>query len=89
MHGLIDSADAWVTNDYESPAFQLARAGYDVWLANNRGNKYSRKHLEYTTKDEKFWDFSFEQLGAFDLVALTNYVLSKSDYPKLAYIGHS
>ena len=44
MHGLIDSSDAWVVNDDLSPAFILSRSGYDVWLANSRGNKYSKRH---------------------------------------------
>jgi len=39
----------------------FARAGYDVWLGNNRGNKYSRRHININPdKDfKKFFDFSF------------------------------
>jgi len=42
-----------------APAFVVARAGYDVWLGNSRGNRYSRGHIKYTTNDAEFWDFDF------------------------------
>ncbi len=49
MHGLIDSSDAWVVNDDVSPAFVLSHSGYDVWLSNSRGNKYSRRHVSLSS----------------------------------------
>jgi len=48
----------WVWNDSDrANAFILARAGYDVWMGNNRGNRFSNTHLTLTTKDKEYWDF--------------------------------
>jgi pimeloyl-ACP methyl ester carboxylesterase len=60
--------------DYDSiaPAFKLAAAGYDVWLGNQRGSKYSRRHetLDPDDKDDlKYWDFSFVEMGEYDAPA--------------------
>lgn len=74
QHGLLASADSWVVTDHDSmaPAFKLAEAGYDVWLGNQRGSKYSRRHetLDPDSKDDlKYWDFSFVEMGEYDAPA--------------------
>ena len=62
QHGILDSAYAWVMHySDKSPAFVAARAGYDVWLNNSRGNTYSRRHsaLDPDEDKEKFWNFGW------------------------------
>jgi lysosomal acid lipase/cholesteryl ester hydrolase len=90
IHGLLDSSYTYVLNyRTQSLAYLLADAGYDVWLGNNRGTTWSRGHLDYTTDDDEFWDFSWEDMAEFDLPAMVNYVLNTSKRPTLSYIGHS
>lgn len=67
----------------------LSRKGHDIWMGNNRGNTYSRGHVEYTPKDKEFWDFDQEQMGIYDLPAEIEYILNHSKQEQLTYIGHS
>ena len=42
-------------------AYVLADNGYDVWLGNYRGNRYSRRHLTLNPDslfNRDFWQFS-------------------------------
>lgn len=62
QHGFADSADAFIMNTVDkAPAFMASRAGYDVWLGNLRGNKYSREHQRFDPEKNKqeFFDYSF------------------------------
>lgn len=59
QHGILDSADCWIAHNANvAPAFQAVNAGYDVWLGNSRGNKYSHSYNgKVSNKD--YWDYSF------------------------------
>ncbi|OWR48427.1 lipase 1 precursor [Danaus plexippus plexippus] len=90
MHGLLGSADDFVVAGVESGlAYQLSRGGYDVWLGNARGNKHSRRHTHLRPLDSKFWDFTWHEIGVYDLPAMIDYAFEKSGSTTLKYIGHS
>ncbi len=56
MHGLACSSDVFILNEENmSPAFILANQDYDIWIPNNRGNTYSRNHINIITNDKKYW----------------------------------
>ena len=78
QHGLFSDATFWVANREKSVAFQLAKAGYDVWMGNNRGNLYSRKNMNISPEKEpaQFFDYSFFELGEYDAVAQIDFVRS-------------
>ena len=92
QHGIFDSAYAWImAHGDEAPAFMAAHAGYDVWLGNSRGNTFSHAHvsLDPGIDANEFWDFSWHEMGRSDLPAVINYIQHKTNYQKIAYIGHS
>ena len=89
MHGLLSSSDSFVTNDEDKAlAFVLANRGYDVWLGNNRGNKYAKGHVQYSTEDKAFWDFTFDEMATYDLPAAFSFIYWKTQL-LITYIGHS
>jgi len=88
IHGLLQSAGAYCTNDDSSLAFYLAKSGYDVWLGNNRCG-FNPRHSLLTYSDPRMWAWNIRQMGVMDLPALISRVLSETGFPKLALIAHS
>ncbi|KAM3955560.1 lipase 3-like [Aphomia sociella] len=93
MHGLMSSsAEYLITGPGRAIAYLLAEAGYDVWLGNARGTYYSRENLVLDPNDRRnlaFWEFSWDEIGNYDLPAYIDYILELTGQPKLHYIGHS
>lgn len=90
-HGLMMNSEVWVciTEKERCLPFMLVDQGYDVWLGNNRGNKYSKKSLKHGPTEIPFWNFSMDQFAFHDIPDTINYILSTTQQPSLSYIGFS
>ena len=78
-----------VTGPEKSLGFILADWGYDVWLGNVRGNRYSRNHLDWTVSEPDFWMFSWHEIGVYDLPAMIDHILAQTKKEKIFIISHS
>jgi lysosomal acid lipase/cholesteryl ester hydrolase len=67
----------------------LANNGFDVWIANVRGSKFSMRHKSADPKEREFWRFSFHEIGIFDLSAFIDYILNLTKKPSLYFVGHN
>lgn len=72
-----------------SLAFYLANRGYDVFLPNSRGNRYSQNHVSKSVSEPSFWDFSWDELIDYDLPATIRVVQQISRKEKIPYVGWS
>lgn len=56
-----------------------------------RGSTYSRNHifLHPDRNRTAFWDFSWHEIGIYDVPATIDYILNRTEKSKLHYIGHS
>lgn len=91
-HGLLTNSELFVlgSDHNKNLPFLLVDKGWEVWLGNNRGNKYSRKHLKLSPYDAKFWNFSLDEFAYFDIPDTLEYIRDQyTPYDKITYIGFS
>ncbi|XP_047507878.1 lipase 3-like [Pieris napi] len=90
-HGLLGSSADWIIPGPDKALpYILSEAGYDVWLANVRGNTYSKAHVSLNTDTFEFWNFTFHEVSQHDLPAVIDYIMDLKGWDaKINYIGHS
>ncbi|XP_016963164.1 lipase 1 [Drosophila biarmipes] len=91
VHGLEDTSSTWIVMGPQSGlGYYLYANGYDVWMGNVRGNRYSKGHVKLNPNTDKaYWSFSWHEIGMYDLPAMIDGVLEKTGFQKLSYFGHS
>ncbi|RZC34843.1 gastric triacylglycerol lipase-like, partial [Asbolus verrucosus] len=90
QHGtFVDSAN-WADIGNRSLAFNLADQGYDVWLGNFRGTRYSRRHKTLQPSDFKFWTFNLDDVAVNDIrTSLAAVARITGKRGSTIFIGHS
>ncbi|CAL5325607.1 unnamed protein product [Camellia sinensis] len=89
QHGVLVDGMTWVLNSPdESLAFILADSGFDVWISNTRGTKFSRRHLTLDATNPEFWNWTWDDLVTHDLPVVIDLVFKQTGQ-KIDYVGHS
>uniref|UniRef100_A0A8C5RTR3 AB hydrolase-1 domain-containing protein n=1 Tax=Laticauda laticaudata TaxID=8630 RepID=A0A8C5RTR3_LATLA len=90
FHGLCIEGRVWIANmPNQSLGFMLADAGYDVWIGNNRGTSWSRKHQHLTIKQDQYHAYSFDEMARYDLPAMISFIVKKTRNSKIHLVGYS
>ncbi|KAL4185025.1 hypothetical protein AMTRI_Chr10g3950 [Amborella trichopoda] len=89
QHGILVDGVSWlISPPEESLPLILADSGFDVWISNTRGTRWSRGHTTLNDTDKAFWAWSWQDLSENDLPAMFEYVQGQTQQ-KLNYVGHS
>jgi pimeloyl-ACP methyl ester carboxylesterase len=77
QHGLGSNGLHWLGRSHRremANPVAMMEEGYDVWLGNNRGSTYSLEHTELSWQGNKYWDFSWAEMGRHDVPANMEYI---------------
>jgi pimeloyl-ACP methyl ester carboxylesterase len=92
VHAMGGSSDFYFINGQEgSLGFHLVNKGYDVWTGDSRGTKFSKGHTNPDLSDKEFYNFSWQEMGKYDVPAYFRKILENYTDPdqKITYFGHS
>ena len=100
QHGMGGDASEWVSSinqmlpepirsDKPTLAVQMMEMGFDVFLANIAGCRYSQENDNYTPEDPEFWQMDWRQYGQYDIPAFVGEIRKRNGGKKVAYVGHS
>ena len=93
-HGLYMDSTSWFKsagqeNEMRPLPLSLFDAGFDVWLSNARGTKYSQGHevLRHMENSKDYWYWSFAEFGKFDAPSELQKIKEVTSQ-KVSYIGY-
>ena len=90
MHGFLTTPISFfISNAKNSLPFMLSDNGYDVFLGSRRGTKYSTNHTSLSTESKEFWNFTWHEVGYYDLKAMIDFTLEVTNKTKCFYVGYS
>ncbi|XP_018495072.2 uncharacterized protein LOC100906938 [Galendromus occidentalis] len=87
---LFGTSAIYVSDDHVN-AFPFAKAGFDVWLLNDRGTRFGNKHSEIDPEKYSYdpHDFTVIEHGVIDLAEQLDYILWETGHEKVNYVGVS
>jgi len=92
QHGLEDTGFSFLFQSIEENLpIKLYNLGYDIWIGNIRGNRFSLGHTHLNSKDKRgpYWDFTYDEMGKYDLPAIANHIKATTRARRIKYICHS
>lgn len=103
QHGVGQDAAYWLsTQDPTNDPFvlKLLDRGYDIWMGNNRGTRYSNVNprfpdadnpdsLHYKRHNFEKYDYSWQEMGLYDQPANIEKIIEVTKAPKVTYVGYS
>lgn len=90
MHGFLTTPISFfISNTKNSLPFMLADNGYDVFMGSRRGTKFSTNHKNFSTESKEFWNFTWHQIGLYDLKTMIDFTLNVTNTKKCFYVGYS
>lgn len=71
--------------------FFMVQQGFDVWLGNNRGNRYSKAHTNPKISQYDYYQMSFENYGIYDIPGFYQKIFEfyQDKDQKIIYMAHS
>ncbi|KAH6781213.1 Myzus persicae-induced lipase 1 [Perilla frutescens var. hirtella] len=66
----------------------LAENGFDVWISNIRGTRFSRRHTHLDSNQPDYWNWTWDDLVMHDLPSVVGLVFKQTGQ-KVHYVGHS
>ncbi|XP_075532342.1 lipase member N-like [Dermacentor variabilis] len=88
--GILSDSGSWFINyPSQSPGFLLAQRGYDVWAMNTREIAFRSRHKTLSQNDDRYWQWSFDEIGRYDIAAVLDLVLNVTGASRVTLLAFS